>query len=159
MSTENLENQGVQEGKINIDQAIELIVNSTHSITECWNNFIREEYGNDYAEKRDDLIDIITVVDYIVSNFKEGQTGDFERFFDAIEQVLETGDETAREFVVVGILEGLQNNCGVENIEYHTSFNQWLKPKSKKIWDGLIYLWESNDSIEEKQEKMKGYRI
>jgi len=162
MSTENLENQeitGNSENKINIDQAIEIIINSTHSISQCWNEFIQEEYGNDYAEKRDDLIDIITIVDYIVSKLKEEQTGDFERFFATVEQVLETGDEAARELAVVGILEGLQNNCGVEDVEYHTCFNQWLKPKSQKIWDGLIYLWESNDSIEEKQEKLKDYKI
>jgi len=149
----------IQENKLTVDQAIELLTSSSHDISSCWNDFIHEEYNNDYAEKRDDLIDIITVVDYIVGKLKEGNTGDFKNFFGAIEQVLENGDDSAKELVIVGILEGLQNNCGLENIDYHCCFNSWLNPKTRKTWDGLIYLWESNDSMEEKQEKMKDYRI
>ncbi|HCT30827.1 MAG TPA: hypothetical protein DIW31_08850 [Bacteroidales bacterium] len=148
-----------QENKITVDQSIELLLSSSHGIGSCWNDFIQEEYGDKYAENREDLIDIITIVDYIVSNLKEGKTDDFRSIFAAIEQILETGDDASRELMVVGIIEGLQNNCGLENIEYHTTFDQWLQPKAKKTWDGLIYLWESNDSIEEKQEKLKDYRI
>jgi hypothetical protein len=147
------------ENKISVDQAIELLTTSTHSISSCWNTFIQEEYNDDYPEKRDDLIDIITIVDYLVGKFKEDKTEDFKPFFEAVDQVLENGDESARELIVVGILEGLQNNCGLENLNYHTGFNQWLKPRAQKIWDGLIYLWESNDSIEEKQEKLKDFKI
>jgi hypothetical protein len=148
-----------QENKISVDQAIEMLTTSSHEISSCWNDFIRDEYNNDYAEKRDDLIDIITLVDYIVGNLKEGKTDDFKDFFAAVEQVLENGDDSAKELIIVGILEGLQNNCGLENIDYHTVFNRWLNPKTKKTWDGLIYLWESSDSMEEKQEKLKDYKI
>jgi hypothetical protein len=148
-----------QENKINVDQAIELLTTCSHEINACWNSFIKEEYNNDYAEKRDDLIDIITVVDYIVGKYKEERTEDFRVIFDAVEQVLETGDDTSKELIIVGILEGLQNNCGLENLNYHNGFDNWLKPLSKRAWDGLIYLWESNDSMEEKQEKLKDFRI
>lgn len=148
-----------QENKMNVDQAIELVTTSSHGVSSCWNAFIHEEYGNDYGENREDLIDVITIVDYIVNNLKEGKTDDFKNIFSAIEQVLETGDDAAKELMIVGVIEGLQNNCGLENIDYHHTFNQWLGPKSKKTWDGLIYLWESNDSMEEKQEKIKDYRI
>lgn len=148
-----------QENKINVDQAIELLLSSSHGINSCWTSFIKEEYGNEYAENREDLIDVITLVDYIVGKLKEGDTDDFRSFFAAIEQILENGDDTARELMIVGIIEGLQNNCGLENIEYHTTFNQWLMPKTKKTWDGLIYLWESNDSVEEKQEKLKDFKL
>jgi hypothetical protein len=148
-----------QENKINSDQAIELLTSSSHNINSCWNDFIQEEYGNNYLENREDLIDIITLVDYVVTKFKEGKTDDFKNFFTAVETVLETGDDTARELMIVGLIEGLQNNCGLENISYHTSFNQWLMPLTRKVWDGLIYLWESNDSIEEKQEKLKDFKL
>jgi hypothetical protein len=148
-----------QENKINIDQAIELLISSSHGINSCWSAFINEEYGDKYAENRNDLVDIITMVDYIVGNLKEGKTSDFKSIFEAAEQILETGDDTAREFIIVGLLEGLQNNCGLENLDYHSGFDQWLKPKTKKTWDGLIYLWESNDSMEEKHEKLKDFKI
>lgn len=148
-----------QENKINVDQAIELLLSSSHGINACWSAFIQEEYGDNYAENREDLIDIITIVDYIVGKLKEGKTDDFKSFFSAIEQILENGDDAARELMIVGIIEGLQNNCGLENIEYHTTFNQWLMPKTQKTWDGLIYLWESNDSMEEKQEKLKDFKL
>ena len=146
-------------GKMNIDQALELLTSSSHGISKCWSDFIQEEYGNGYAEKRDDLIDIITVVDYIVSNLKNDNTSDFKDFFSNVERVIDEGDDSSKELIIVGILEGLQNNCGLENIEYHTSFDKWLGLKTKKSWDGLIYLWESNDSMEEKQEKLKDFRI
>jgi len=148
-----------QENKINIDQAIELLTSSSHGINSCWSAFISEEYGDNYAENRNDLVDIITMVDYIVGNLKEGKISDFKGIFEAAEQILEIGDDTAREFIIVGLLEGLQNNCGLENIDYHTGFDQWLNPKTKKTWDGLIYLWESNDSMEEKHEKLKDFKI
>jgi hypothetical protein len=153
MTTEN------QENKINIDQAIEMLTSSSHGINSCWNAFIHEEYGNEYAENREDLIDIITIVDYIVGKFKEGKTDDFNNFFSAVEEIVENGDDASRELILVGLIEGLQNNCGLENIDYHTTFNQWLKPKTQKIWDGLIYLWESSDSMEEKQEKLKDFKL
>lgn len=153
MTTEN------QENKINIDQAIEMLTSSSHGVNSCWNAFIHEEYGNEYAENREDLIDIITIVDYIVGKFKEGKTDDFNNFFSAVEEIVENGDDASRELILVGLIEGLQNNCGLENIDYHTTFNQWLKPKSQKIWDGLIYLWESSDSVEEKQEKLKDFKL
>lgn len=145
--------------KMNVDQAIDLLTASSHDINSCWNAFVKEEYGNNYAENRDDLIDIITLVDYIVGKLKEGKTNDFKAFFSSVEQVLENGDDSSKELIIVGLLEGLQNNCGLENIPYHTAFDTWLCPKTKKSWDGLIYLWESNDSMEEKQEKLKDYRI
>ncbi len=158
MTTESQEIEN-KENKISVDQAIELLTSSSHGIASCWNAFIHEEYGNDYTEKREDLIDMITLVDYIVGKLKEGRTDDFKGFFSAVDQVLEEGDDTAKELMIVGLLEGLQNNCGLENLDYHTTFNQWLKPRSQKVWDGLIYLWESNDSMEEKQEKLKDFRI
>lgn len=148
-----------QENKISVDQAIELMTSSSHGINSCWNSFIKEEYGNDYAENREDLIDVITIIDYIVGKLKDGQTDEFKSFFEAVEQVLVNGDDNARELIVVGIIEGLQNNCGLENLEYHTTFNHWLMPKTQKTWDGLIYLWESNDSMEEKQEKLKDFKL
>jgi hypothetical protein len=158
MTTENQEIES-QENKINVDQAIELLTSSSHGVSSCWSAFVQEEYGNDYPEKREDLIDMITLVDYIVGQLKAGTTDDFKEFFSAIEQVLEGGDDSAKELMVVGLIEGLQNNCGVENLDYHTAFNQWLQPKSQKVWDGLIYLWESSDSMEEKQEKLKDIRL
>jgi hypothetical protein len=158
MTDENTLNEN-QEQRMTVEQAIETLTGSSHGLNSCWTNFIQEEYGNEYAEKKEDLIDIITVVDYIVNNLKEGKTHDFKDIFAAVENILENGDDVARELMVVGLVEGLQNNCGLENIDYHLTFNQWLMPKTQKIWEGLIYLWESNDSMEEKQEKLKDYRL
>lgn len=148
-----------QENKISVDKAIELLTTCSHEISACWNTFLKEEYPSDYAENRNDLVDVITLVDYIVGKLKEDRSDDFRVFFETVEQVLETGDDNAKELIIVGILEGLQNNCGLENLEYHNGFDKWLQPQTKKAWDGLIYLWESNDSIEEKQEKLKDFRI
>lgn len=146
-----------EEGKTTVDEAINLIVNANSEIKAYWENSIEEEYEGTYAENRQDLIDIITVVDYIVEKYRSDDTGLLYELFDRIEQAFQNPSSDTKELIVTGILEGIQNSCNMEQLDYHKGFNPWLGPKSKRAWDGLIYLHESNDPIDVKDEKLKGF--
>lgn len=165
MSEENI-NQPVEENaseqevnKISVERSMELITGCHHEVTSCWNEYLREEYNGNYLENRDDMVDIITIVEFIVTRIKDSKPNGLKELFQAIEQVLDTGDGSSRELVVVGILEGLRNNCDIENIDYHNLFDNWFLQKTKKVWDGLIYFWESSDPVEIKQQNLLNFKI
>jgi hypothetical protein len=65
-------------------------------------------------------------------------------FFEKTEEILNHGDADVQNLIIVGLFEGIQNIGGGE-IKYHSSFNKWLKPESKLMWDYLIDFWEGTD--------------
>ena len=74
----------------------------------------------------------------IVDLFASGATEDFARFFSNVEQSL--GDDSQRNLVVVGLLEGIQNvslnrGLGID------AFGQWLGPITDRYWRALMDFW------------------
>ena len=53
------------------------------------------------------------------------------------------GNDEIKNFITVGLFESIQN-IGGEQIGYHFSFNQWLKPETQKAWDWVIGFWEGD---------------
>ena len=156
---EGLEEQTTtnEAGKITVDDAIEMIVGSNKELKAYWVNTIDEEYEGSYDENRQDLIDIITVVDYIIEKYKCDDTANLPEIFANIEAALQDPTPETQELVVTGILEGLQNSCNMEQLDYHTGFNGWLGEKSKGYWDALIYVHESNDPADVKEDRIKTF--
>ena len=146
-----------EEGKTTVDEAIALIVNSNPELKAYWDNTIDEEYEGAYEENRQDLIDIITVVDYILEKFRSNDTSDLHAIFANIEEAFQNPSTDTKELIVTGILEGLQNGCDMEQLDYRSGFDGWLGKKSKRAWEGLIYLHETNDSYDVKAEKIKTF--
>ena len=146
-----------EEGKTTVDEAIALIVNSNPELKAYWDNTIDEEYEGSYEENRQDLIDIITVVDYIIEKFRSDDTSDLSAIFANIEEAFQNPSTDAKELIVTGILEGLQNGCDMEQLDFRNGFDKWLGEKSKRAWDGLIYLHDSNEPYEVKAERIKTF--
>ena len=146
-----------EEGKTTVDEAINLIVNANSELKAYWENTIEEEYEGSYAENRQDLVDIITVVDYIIEKYRSDDTGLLYELFDRIEQAFQNPSQDTKELIVTGILEGLQNGCDMEQLDFRNGFNKWLGAKSKRAWDGLIYLHDSNEPYEVKAERIKTF--
>lgn len=146
-----------EEGKTTVDEAIALIVNSNPELKAYWDNTIDEEYEGAYDEKRQDLIDIITVVDYIIEKYRSNDTSDLHTLFANIEEAFQDPSSAAKELVVTGILEGLQNSCDMHQLDFRNGFDTWLGAKCKRAWDGLIYLHDSNDPYEVKAERIKTF--
>lgn len=146
-----------ESGKTTVDDAIEMIVGSNKELKAFWVNSISEEYEGDYEENRQDLIDIITVVDYIIEKYKSNDTELLPDLFLNIERALANPTDDTRELVVTGILEGLQNGCNMEQLDYYTGFDAWLGELSKKYWDSIIYIQESNDPAYLKEQRIKTF--
>jgi hypothetical protein len=132
---------------INTDKAINLLNDSLTGFKDKWENFIRQEH-QEYPKDRNDYIDIAEIARNIRDRILLGQTNDFYKFFDNLELILNNCDKDLEELMVVGLIEGIQNVCGGQKINYWTGFDIWLKPTTKKHWDNLIYSWEGKDAIE-----------
>lgn len=146
-----------EEGKTTVDEAINLITNANSEIKAYWENTIEEEYEGTYQENRQDLIDIITVVDYIIEKYRSDDTGLLYELFDRIEQAFQNPSQDTKELIVTGIFEGIQNGCDMEQLDFKHGFDTWLGPKSKRAWEGLIYLHDSNDPYDVKNERIKTF--
>jgi len=112
-------------------------------LKEWFGKYLRGEYENGQTERLY-YYDIGKISKFIIERFKNGQIEYFSIFFDAVESILNNCDTEVENLIVVGMFEDIQN-IGGSDINYYTSFNQWLKPLSKSKWDKLIDFWEGDD--------------
>ena len=128
-----------------VDSAIELIVNSDSELKERWERYIHEEYGdNTDTSTRLIYTDIGEVSRFIIEKFKTNQTENFEVIFSNIESILTNCDHRTKEFITIGLFEGIQNISGGE-IDYYFGFNKWLYTLSGEQWRAVIDFWEGKD--------------
>ena len=127
---------------INRDVALALLTSVFPELKQHWDNYLKKEYSN-YREDRLDYVDIGELTDFIVKRKKNDNTSGFDVFFEHVETILVHGDIATQELIVIGLLEGIQNRCGLE-VNYYTGFNEWLKPETKKAWEELIRFWEGD---------------
>lgn len=132
---------------LDIDRAMKLLTNSLHGFQPKWDKYVQETY-KDYQKERLDYVDIGEHASFIRDGIFANNTEGFDKFFDTVEYVLNNCDSTVENFVVVGLLESIQNICSGEKINIWTGFDKWLKPTTKKVWDNLIFTWEGTDAIE-----------
>jgi len=122
------------------DGALETLISVFPNLKWQWESYKETEYQN-YDEERLDYVDIGEVIRYIVEKKKCNDTSRFDEFFNRVETILVNGDDYAKEFMVIGLLEGIQNVCGFD-VDYYSGFNDWLKPETKRAWEELIDFWE-----------------
>ena len=132
---------------ITTDTVFDTLTSASADLKNRWETYINREYSNhDYKTNRLDYVDIGLICRFIVEKFKQRETNDFGIFFDSVEMLIVNGDQDIKNLIIVGLLEGIQNNSGNENVDYHNGFNHWLKPETKKAWEELIFFWESDES-------------
>jgi hypothetical protein len=64
----------------------------------------------------------------------------FKKGFINISNILEDCDSIVEEVIAVGFFESFQNRVLDSEISLD-AFNQYLSPKSKMVWDGIIKFW------------------
>jgi len=135
-----------------IEKVFKKLISENVKLTE---HFMKEVDLSDYNQK-DSLpyVDIGVISRYIVEKKLENQTSDFELFFKNVEEVYINGDSDVKNFIAVGLFEGIQN-VGGEEIEYYRSFNKWLKTETQKAWNGIIDYWEGTEWKVPKAERDK----
>jgi hypothetical protein len=127
----------------NIDIFFETLISTDEILKEFFENYIKEEYKDD-KDERFNYFDSGEISRHLIDRLKNGQTENFNFFFEAVENILNNCDTEIENLIVVGLFEGIQNIGGPE-INYYTSFDKWLKPLSKSKWDKLIDFWEGKD--------------
>lgn len=129
--------------QLTIDNVFETLISTDNMLKEVFDNYIKEEYKEDKDEHLK-YVDIAEISRYVIERFKNGQDENFDAFFDAVENILNNCDTEIENLIVIGLFESIQN-IGGSDINYHTSYDKWLKPVSKSKWDELIDVWEGKD--------------
>ena len=129
------------------EKVFEVITSTSTELKNYFDQYIYETYTRKANETdRLTIFDAGEIGRFVVRKFKAGETGDFEVFFKKVEMLLVEGDECVANLIIVGLLEGIQNICSHEELDYHHGFDHWLKPQTQKAWNDLIYFWESDET-------------
>ncbi|SHJ23209.1 hypothetical protein SAMN04488096_1149 [Mesonia phycicola] len=135
-----------------IEKVFEKLISGNVELTE---HFTKEVDLSDYNQKDNiPYVDIGSISRFIVEKKIENETSDLGLFFENVEEIYKNGDKDVRNFIVVGLFEGIQN-IGGEEIEYYKSFNQWLKPETQEAWNRIIDYWEGTEWRISKDERKK----
>ncbi len=125
------------------DEVFQTLVSVETKMKETFDNYLIEEYRCGEAARLN-YGDIGEIARYIVDRFINGETQNFQAFFDKVEEILLNCDAEIETLIVVGLFEDIQN-IGGPKINYYSSFDKWLNPISKSEWDKVIDFWEGQD--------------
>ena len=98
------------------------------------------------GEEAGEFNDVAEFARYLVESFEKGQTSEFPAAFAVIEEILNKGDQQARDLAAIGIIEDLQtigsnHDCGAE------VFKPWLGETSTLAWQQIEKIWEGKNSL------------
>ncbi len=98
---------------------------------------MKDAFATDLAEEYNDsetirlyYCDKGEIARFIVTQFLNRETSNFQSFFDKVEEICPGCDAEIVTLMGVGLFENIQN-IGGPVIDYYSSFDQWLKPISK----------------------------
>ena len=88
----------------------------------------------------------MALTEYLLEKAEAGDTKDFETLFNLAERMLNEGDDEVRNWVAVGLFEGLQNVASNRRADgrgtiHYNFFEPWLGPSSSDDWFALIDFW------------------
>lgn len=123
-----------------IKEVFEKLISGNEELTE---HFLNEVDLVAYGQTEGCLpyVDVGVISKYIVEKKIKNQTDKFQIFFDNVEEIYHNSDDEIKEFLTIGLFEGIQN-IGSDEIDYYFSFNQWLGKESQIAWNNLIDYWE-----------------
>lgn len=124
-----------------IDNVFSALTSTDEELKNHFDKYIHEEYDEEFSERLH-YLDISEIARFLIARVRTGQTDFFQKFFAQVEVIISECDSYIDEFIVVGLFESIQNNCGHKGIDYYQGFNRWLNPISKQKWDDLIDGWE-----------------
>ncbi len=96
-----------------------------------------------YGEPPDRILpysDVAWITSFLVDLVQRQETACFSTVFALLERLLITGSDDVQNWVVVGVLEGLQNQVSHTTLTYAV-FEPWLGSKTREEWNGLIEAW------------------
>ena len=131
-----------EDEQIKLSDSINFIAQSIAELDIAWNKYLKKEYDeiNDLSD-RFYFEDMKFIAKFIVEKYKINQTNDFSQFFNALEEVFQTRDSKTCSCISAGLIEDIQ---AYNFIECETSFSEWLKPETRKWWNGAAVYWGNN---------------
>lgn len=84
--------------------------------------------------------------DYVLDLYQKRKTDDFPRLFKLIEDFIVQGDYDVRGYIIIGLLEDVQNLLLGRKIPLET-FSAFLLPESLKHWNNVIAFWNGEPYI------------
>jgi hypothetical protein len=109
-------------------------------------------FANKLHEHRDFFEEEITYTElgvfanHLVDLHKQNKTDEFLNIFDVIEKLHIEGDEFVKEAATIGLLEGLQNIAGNQDLNPEIFF-KYLKPVSVMRWNELNKFWNGESQF------------
>jgi len=88
------------------------------------------------------FLDMAVFAEHIVDNYANGATAECGPLFEAVERILEEGDQQARELAVTGVLEDIQT-ISTHHPFGPAVFEVWLGPKSRQVWAEIDAQWRA----------------
>ncbi len=98
----------------------------------------REDPDLDYAN-------VAVFARQLIASYKKEDTDYFDKFFAAVEELLDLDDDV-RGFVTVGLLESILTNASHESFGADV-FVPWMGPKSREAWRWLEAIWHGKSSL------------
>lgn len=114
-----------------------LLLEACPSFAEPW-----KDYVSDAAYEEGLLyVDLGQFAGHVVGLMKQGLTSEFPSVFAIVERLHAEGDAYVKEAATIGLLEGIQNHAGHENVDSET-FRQYLGPESARWWNEVNQFWD-----------------
>ncbi len=87
-------------------------------------------------------IDAMTFSHHLVDLVESGQTSELVAVFQAVEDLLRTGDPGVRYLLTYGLIEGIQNvAANRHDYAFVRRFRPWLLPATEAAWDEVHRFW------------------
>lgn len=119
-----------------VDPLISRLLTACPELEEAWT----QERTDDQEEPLP-YLQASTLAQVVSAAYSKGQTICFAALFSEVESVVTAGAPEEQDLVVVGFLEDLQGAMGWAGLEAD-AIREWLGPKSREAWDGLIEMWK-----------------
>ncbi|HEV8189902.1 MAG TPA: hypothetical protein VGP82_00205 [Ktedonobacterales bacterium] len=123
-----------------LDEVMELLREACPEFRPRYEEYLRAFYDPDQVPEQTPYADVSAFTTYLIDAFETGRTRDFSAAFALAERLLDEGDDEMKNWVVAGLLEGLQNQLSHTNLGYDV-YLPWLGPKSRYCWQKLIEAW------------------
>jgi hypothetical protein len=126
------------------DEVLPSLLAAFPEFQETWEAYTTSNlYGPD--EPYNDTARLAT---FLVTRLQATETRGFDRLFEAVDWLLQSGSPTAREILIVGLLEDLQNISLNSSVTLE-SWGQWLGPTTLEAWTKVSDMWDGTLSPEE----------
>ncbi len=114
-----------------INEVFEKLMSQT-----CYlSKYYEDKKNTDFYENALPYVDIEILYLYIRQKVKKGELSEVDVFFRNVEEVYCNGDNEVKNFIEVGLFEGLLD---FDMKNYCFAYNKWLGKRSQEVWNRML---------------------